>query len=271
MTKSKTGARNLRVLTGTFVTIFLLSASVFSACSGDAVPAASGSAVSPDPGASEETIAAGAPRIEMIAQAYQGQNIIEVPQIISDNPTETISTLNIRMLDFAGDYGSFLAASDADSWLELKCYLSYRGDFVQIILTRTEYPTSDSYGEVMSVVYNYIEDQELSLAEAVAAAALDPDTPEAALLAAISEGMTIGAFRPAAFAITGEADAPYLFFFDVQLGTASEDVNGGLVLYLRYPDGSYVPYDGSSVASAFPDGSLLSLDPPLFWAQQAEG
>ncbi|MDR0852483.1 MAG: hypothetical protein LBN36_08305 [Clostridiales Family XIII bacterium] len=241
---------------------------MLSACSGSAVGA--GSAVdSTFPPA--DAIPQEAPQIELLAQAYQGKNIVEIPQILSEDPTETISTINLKMLDFAGDYGTFLAVLSDDVWLELKCYLLYGADSIQIILTRAEYPLEDGYGEIASFVYNYKEDRECTLEEAVRTADIDLTESENQLLLAVPEDMTILDFRPVAFAVTGAETTPNLFFYDVLVGGGGSEMNGGRMLYIRYPDGSYEAYDGGSLSPAFPDGSLLALDPPLFWAQQAEG
>jgi hypothetical protein len=232
----------------------------------------------------EDMVPEGAPRFELIAQAYQGRHIVELPQLVSDDPSESLSDVNMDMLAFAGDYGSYLATEGSESWLELKCYPYYAGSCIGVVMTRAECPPADgSYGEVAGFLYDYKEDRRYTLEDVITEAGLDRLYAEEALLAALPENTEMDSFRIAAFALSADdegagedaeaeaANSRYIFFFDVFLSAPDGELSGGRSLYIRLPNGSYEPYNGSSLASAFHGGNLLSLDPPLEWAQSSRG
>jgi hypothetical protein len=203
------------------------------------------------------------PSVALIQQTYANGNIIEVPKIMLQAPVPDL--LNKKILDFAGNYQSYLNSYPSDpNKLELKLYPIEAKGVLSLVMTRLAIPDQATQGEIGSVNYDYAKGIEISLADAVKEAGLNLVTAESKLLDALPGGIAnhqMDSFRPAAFARTYEGD---VFFFQV---TFKPDSAGVIkrAIYTRFTDGRYEAYDNVELWLYPVRNDFRYLDPPLFF------
>jgi hypothetical protein len=210
------------------------------------------------------------PEVRMIAQFYEGDDIIEVPEFVGTS--EVIQSLNEQILSFAGDYEAFLT-EDVES-IELKCYPIFDEKYVQIIMTRALYPSYGTYGEIASFIYDYQEDVQLTANDASLAEGLE-FTYDLPMGYGQLETKLENVFAPADAArlerveLVGCAASQEgtLYFCDVTLAETG-DSDSRRVLVTRFPDGSYEVNDNG--VPSLDLAQLLPFDPPL-WIAENQG
>jgi hypothetical protein len=258
--------------------LFILSALiVLAACGGNQTPPAATTPANASSEASlppentenqsgeDEDALADPPRIEMLAQAYSENidQIIEVPQLISEKPSDALDSINQRILEFAANYEQFLNSPSESEWMQLKCYPLLDEKYATIILTRAAYPNYGTYGDIVSFCYDYQEDKEFTFADMIQADGIDMVNPESKLLALIPEGFELKQFEPVAGA---PSQMGPLYFYNAFIGLpVTEEGDIRKALYLRYPDGSYEEYDNERLALGVLEPNLVTKTPPLFW------
>jgi hypothetical protein len=209
------------------------------------------------------------PELLMSVQIYKGDSIIEIPQFISDEPSDTLETINKRILEFAGDYDRFVGTGyDGDEWIELKCYPFIDDRYIQAVLTRVVYPNYGTYGEAESFCYDYIADKELTLEEAAATEGSDASVPDDALKAAVSAGepaLTAEIFDLRAAVVS---ELGNVYFYNVIFEPVEGDDTKLHALYARLADGSYMPYDNDILPFGVLNSELPALDPPLHYGKK---
>jgi hypothetical protein len=208
------------------------------------------------------------PELLMSVQIYKGDSIIEIPQFISQEPSDTLEAINRRILEFAGDYDRFVGTGyDGDEWIELKCYPFIDDRYIQAVLTRVVYPNYGTYGEVESFCYDYVTGEELTLADAATAEGADASIPDDALKAAVSAGEP--ALTPESFELRAAvvSELGNVYFYNIVFEPVEGDNTKLHALYARLADGSYMAYDNDVLPFGTLGSELQALDPPLHYGK----
>jgi hypothetical protein len=192
---------------------------------------------------------ANAPEVAVLDQYSDSLgNDITVPKLVAEKSSAVVDSINKAIVDFAtdakiGNYKTYTAGLGGTNYMELKCYALEYGDYINIVLTKQVFPTYGTYGAVTSFVYDFKDDTQKQLQDAIKADDLDLTDPETKLLKVSEQSLTIDTFKPVAFITTQPGN---IYFYEVHYKPVSGD-NGLYALYARYPDGSYEPYDGKSL------------------------
>lgn len=107
------------------------------------------------------------PTIKMLARSHEYGSIVEVPQIVAETDSAVVDDINRRILEFVDGYQDYLEEPGDFSTCEIKCYPFVTEERVEIVLTRIFYPTYGSNGDLISFVYDWQNDVEITLDEAV--------------------------------------------------------------------------------------------------------
>jgi hypothetical protein len=231
------------------------------------------------------------PAVAMQAQEYEGGNVVEVPQLIhlagsGGASAGALDEVNAAITGFAGDYSKYVSGGDDGAeWIELKAYPIQNEKYIQVVMTRAVFPSYGTQGDVFSVCYDYQTDTIYSLDEAVNAEGLDLVNIEKGLEQVLDDAqkkLGIRTFAPVAFALSQTGN---VFFYKVTFnppadGTAGsagaagagDTATGGPagdppleVIFARYTDGSFAPYDGKTLPLGNIEPELVPMNPPLSW------
>ncbi|MDR0852376.1 MAG: DUF3298 and DUF4163 domain-containing protein [Clostridiales Family XIII bacterium] len=185
-------------------------------------------------------------------------NIIEVPQLVTSKPSAAADAINEKILDFAGDYKSYMMPSGPDdfSWIELICYPFIGERYAQIVMTRNEYPTYGTDGDLATFTYDMQSDTEVTLQEASKKDDLDAFAVEF-IEDETTEEATVEEITPVGFLLDEDGGATR-YFFEAYIG--HKDSEGWKSCYTRMPDGRFLQFLGFTI------DELMEMDSPLYYA-----
>lgn len=101
------------------------------------------------------------PSIEMLVQTYQGPALVEIPKVVTAQPSATADIINQQIQGFAQGYEELL--QDSTQAGEIKTYPFLDDQYLQIVMTRVTYPIYGTYGKLVSFCYDWKADRLMTL------------------------------------------------------------------------------------------------------------
>ncbi len=114
--------------------------------------------------------------ITMMEQDYSNGNIIEIPMFSYDGTNTELNKLNIPLKTLSSEYYAFIDNYDENSGsLEIKAYPFTSDNYAQVIVTKIQYPSYGTDGEVFSLNYDKKSQQIIDLSDALAKVGITED------------------------------------------------------------------------------------------------
>lgn len=209
-----------------------------------------------------------APSIIMVDQIYDGDFIIEVPafasgQLDSSQRDDALEALNAAIISFSNSAYDPYIINDGVFWSELKAYPYTSSSYVQIIMTKIEYPIYGTDGEIMSFNYEFQNDVIITLEDAISANDIDTAQIKRELSNSglLSDTQSVVELTISAFRILDDGNAD--FYITAFIGSSQTDGWDSIFVY-HTSDKSFESYSREILAgSDVPD----VMDPPLYYGR----
>ncbi|MDR0999494.1 MAG: hypothetical protein LBL96_01615 [Clostridiales bacterium] len=212
---------------------------------------------------------------------HQNNYIYEIPRFDTDvNNSATATRINNEVRKFAEDYDDS-SYNGSSSYVQIKSYVLKTDQYITFVITRHESDTYDTtrYTKVRSWVYDYINDEEYILDDALDDDRLDEYEIEAKLETAVAADTNTKDFEiydVQATAFFPRKSGTNVYFYEVEFKNNNGDIRNGIAM--RRHNGEYDIYyeksnEGGSelpIQKRYKELLMTGFGNKLFWETNAD-